>query len=382
MQSTEQQSNMDVNQTRLVQLFTSLTAIDAESFHERKMADHLMDLLEGLGVSVTMDESGKATGSDAGNLFGSLPGTGERAGEEPLLFLTHMDTVAPGRGKRAIVREDGTITSDGTTVLGADDMTAAASILEAVREIEETGTPHRPLEFLFTTAEEAYTVGASAFDFSRVRSKEVFAFDCSDRMGSYSQTEPTLISFSITVKGRAAHAGFEPEQGINALLAAARAIASLPLGRADDHTTLNIGLVQSGTGTNVVPALAICQGEIRSLVHEDALALYEKTLACFQKEAAAIGATASGEKVIHLTAYRIEKEDPALGRYQKVLEELHLPAYQKVQYGGSDINVVRRKGLDGICIANPMYRAHTCAEYTVIRELAELAAIVRGLMLS
>ena len=307
-----------------------------------------------------MDESAKTTGSNCGNLFARVPGTGDKMKETPLLFLAHMDTVAPGNGKHAVIHEDGTITSDGTTVLGADDLSAVAAILEALRELKEENLPHRPLEILFTTAEEAYTVGASAFDFSNVQAKEAFAFDCSDRMGSYSATEPTLLSFAVTVTGRAAHAGFEPEKGVNALLAAARAIARLPLGRPNDHSTLNIGLLASGTGTNVVPERALCQGEIRSLVHEDALALYEETLRVFQEEAAKLG----------------------LLRYQKVLEALDIPKSRKVQYGGSDINVVRRLGIDGICIANPMYLAHTTKEYTKISELAELTAIVRGLMVS
>lgn len=367
---------------RIKELFCSLTAIDSESFHERAMADHLTALLAELGISAKMDGSAEKTGSSSGNLFARIPGSGDRAGEEPLLFLAHMDTVAPGNGKHAICHEDGTITSDGTTVLGADDLSAVAAILEALRELKEENLPHRPLEILFTTAEEAYTVGASAFDFSKVHAKEAFAFDCSDRMGSYSATEPTLLSFAITVTGRAAHAGFEPEKGVNALLAAARAIARLPLGRPDDHSTLNIGLIEAGTGTNVVPEQALCQGEIRSLVHEDALALYEETLRVFCEEAGKLGAKAAGEKTVHLTAYTIGGHDAALLRYQKVLEELGIPGSRKVQYGGSDINVVRRLGIDGICIANPMYLAHTTKEYTKISELAELAAIVRGLMVS
>ncbi len=367
---------------RITELFCSLTAIDSESFHEKAMAEHLRALLAELGIAAEMDESAKTTGSNCGNLFARVPGTGDKMKETPLLFLAHMDTVAPGNGKHAVIHEDGTITSDGTTVLGADDLSAVAAILEALRELKEENLPHRPLEILFTTAEEAYTVGASAFDFSKVRAKEAFAFDCSDRMGSYSATEPTLLSFAVTVTGRAAHAGFEPEKGVNALLAAARAIARLPLGRPNDHSTLNIGLLASGTGTNVVPERALCQGEIRSLVHEDALALYEETLRVFQEEAAKLGAEAAAKKDVHLTAYSIGGHDAALLRYQKVLEALDIPKSRKVQYGGSDINVVRRLGIDGICIANPMYLAHTTKEYTKISELAELTAIVRGLMVS
>lgn len=373
---------MNDTDSRLVRLFLSLTRIDAESFHEGEMAQRLTALLSKLGIRSAMDDSASKTGSDTGNLYSYIPGSQGREQEEPFLFLAHMDTVAPGRGKQAVLHEDGTITSDGQTVLGADDMTAAAAILEALRIIREENRSHRPLEVLFTTAEEAYTVGASAFDFTKIHAREAFAFDCSDRMGSYSETEPTLLSFTITVSGCAAHAGFEPEKGINALQAAARTIAKLPLGRPDDHTTLNIGTLTAGTGTNVVPEKTVLSGEIRSLIHKDALALYERTLQAAREEAERIGAAVEEHHTIHLTAYRIPPEDPALVRYQRVLSKLGVPAYSKVQYGGSDINVVRRHGIDGICIANPMYLAHTTKEYTTVSELQLLERIVQELMLS
>ena len=137
---------------RITELFCSLTAIDSESFHEKAMAEHLRALLAELGIAAEMDESAKTTGSNCGNLFARVPGTGDKMKETPLLFLAHMDTVAPGNGKHAVIHEDGTITSDGTTVLGADDLSAVAAILEALRELKEENLPHRPLEILFTTA--------------------------------------------------------------------------------------------------------------------------------------------------------------------------------------------------------------------------------------
>ena len=373
----------NINKERLEDCFSRLVSIDSESFHEKEMAAAITDALKKLDVTAVMDESAAQTGSNAGNLFAFVPGRGEyKKDEEPLLFMAHMDTVAPGRGKRAIVHKDGTITSDGSTVLGADDLTAVSSILEALTSIQENRLPHRPLELLFTTAEEAYTKGASAFDFSKSHAREAFAFDCSDKMGSYSQTEPTLLSFTIEVHGRAAHAGFEPEKGINALLVALRAAAQLPLGRADTHTTLNIGRVEAGTATNIVPDLAVLSGEIRSLVHEDALALYQRVVDIFKKEAVQLGASVGEKKMVHLTAYRIDDDDPALVRYQKVLAQLGVSKSSRINFGGSDINVVRRLGKDGICIANPMYGAHTTHETTNMKELVLLAEIIQRLMLS
>lgn len=371
----------DIHKERLIRNFKELVRIDSVSFKERKMANRIRRELQDLGISVLEDDSAQRTGSDSGNLFAVIPAEGVRPEKtQTLLFMAHMDTVEPGIGKEAVIHEDGKITSRGTTVLGADDLSAVACILEAVREIREESLPHGNIELLFCTAEEAYTTGSSAFDFSLSRADQAFALDCSDVIGSYSTQEPTLLSFTITVHGRAAHAGFEPEKGISAVLAASRAISSLPLGRADDHSTLNIGLIEGGTQTNIVPDKVIVRGEIRSSVHEDALSLYERTAAAFRQEAEALGADCDCAYTVHLTAYHVAEDDPALLHYQKTLDRLSIPRGSKKNFGGSDCNVVRRKGIDGICIANPMHDAHTTKEWTTVLEMVQCTAIVKALM--
>ena len=299
--------------------------------------------------------------------------------ENPVLFAAHMDTVQPGRGRRAVVTPDGRITSDGTTVLGADDGAAIACITEAIRELEEEKVPHREIELLFTTAEEAYTVGASAADLAKIRAKEAYIADDSDVIGAYSVHEPTLISFRIEVTGRAAHAGFEPEKGISSILAASRAIAAAEQGRIDPETTLNFGLIRGGTATNAVPEKTVVEGEIRSTVHQRALDLYEQTAELFSKEAVAIGGFARAESTVHLIAYHVPEDSKALGNYKRVLAGLGIPLHPYPSFGGSDVNVLRRKGIDGLCIGNSMYRAHTTEEYAVIDEMTRLVEIFKGL---
>lgn len=374
---------MAVNQKRLVEEFEKLVSIDSLSFQERKMADYLKERWQELGVTLAEDDAAARIGGNTGNLFGVLPAErlcAERtAKQEPVLLVAHMDTVAPGIGKRAIVHEDGTITSDGTTVLGADDAAAIAVILEAVRELQEEKCPHREIQLLFPAAEEAYTVGASAFDFAAVTAKLAYCLDCSDVIGSYSAQEPTLISFRIRVHGRGAHAGFEPQNGINAVAAAAAAIARIQQGWTDDHTTLNFGRIDGGTATNAVPDLVTVEGEIRSAVHEDALALYDRVMAVFAEEADRIGASAEGDRVIRLRAYRIADDDPALVLYKDVLRRRGIAPYAKPSFGGSDNNVLVRNGIHGLCMYNAMHQCHTTKEYTTVGELTELTEIVKDL---
>lgn len=228
----------------LLEEFAGFTEIDSVSFGERRMADLLKEKLRALGFETEEDDAGSHYGGNAGNVYGFLKGS---LSGEPVLFSAHMDTVEPGIGKKAVFQEDGRITSDGTTVLGADDAAGLTEILGGIRRVLSSGKPHRDIEVLFPIAEEVYTKGTRVFDFSKIRSKEAYVLDLSGPVGSAAVQAPSLISFVLTIHGKAAHAGFEPEKGIHAVTAAALAIARLPQGHVEEDTTLNIGLIRGGT---------------------------------------------------------------------------------------------------------------------------------------
>ena len=234
-------------------------------------------------MTLDEDNAGQKIGGDTGNLYGFIPGTGRLADAEPILYNAHMDTVSPGLGKKIIVHDDGTITSDKTTVLGADDRAALTVIYESYRQILEDGEDHAPIELLFTPAEETYTVGASAFDYSRIKSKKAFVPDCSGSFGAFASGEPSLVYFEITVNGKSAHAGFEPEKGVNAIAATALAISRIKQGWLDDHTSLNFGTIEGGTVSNAVSAKVVVKGETRSAIHDDAVAAYENVVKVFEE---------------------------------------------------------------------------------------------------
>ena len=206
-------------------------------------------------------------------------------------------------------------------------------------------------------------MGASCFDFSKFSDitpgtyipEEAYVLDCSDVAGAYSVQEPTLLSFEITIKGKAAHAGFDPDKGINAIAISAAAISQIRQGRANEHTTFNIGTIQGGRATNIVSDEVILKGEIRSAVHEDALQAYDDAVSIFRQEADKQGASIESEMHIHLTAYHIADDDIALIRYKNVLKKTGIQPYAKASFGGSDNNVFIRKGIHGLCIYNPMH---------------------------
>lgn len=372
-----------IHSDRLLKEFIQLTKIDSVTFQERKMADYIKDKLEELGITAYEDNAGSCCGSTAGNIYGYFYNDeNDKQEEGALLFSAHMDTVSPGIGKKAIVQEDGTITSDRTTILGADDLAGVAVILEAIQEIKEEGLNHRDIELLFTIAEEAYTVGAAAFDYSKLKAKEAYVLDVSGPVGTISMQEPTLISYEIRVKGLAAHAGFEADKGINAIAIAAEAIFQIKQGQIDDETTFNIGWIQGGEATNIVPELVVIKGEARSIQHEKAVQLVEATIRIFEETASKYGGTAESTRTIHLTAYRMEKEDPLVRRYAHVCKKLSIPTVYKRTFGGSDNNVFWKHGIHGAVIANGMQKIHTKEEFTSVDELVKAAQTVKCLMIS
>ena len=249
-----------------------------------------------------------------------------------------------------------------------------------IEEIKEEKSAHRGLEILFTVAEEAYCVGASAFEYDRIESDRAYILDRAGEIGSVTVTEPTLISFEVEVRGRASHAGFDPEKGINAIVIASKAIATLPVGRKDEDTTLAIGIIEGGIATNIVPDTVKIRGEIRSQVHEKATETLDEVREAFRLQSEACGGASELKYDTHLKAYSIPEDSPALTEYRKVLKDSGIVFAPEKSFGGSDCNILRQKGIDGVTIANAMWNIHTVSEYTSLDGMAAVTGIIRKLM--
>lgn len=368
---------VQINQQRLVKLFQELVAIDSPSYGERTMADVLTGKLKSLGFSVEEDDAAEKLGGTAGNLIATLPGSLDLP---PVLLCCHMDTVAPALGKKAIVDSDGKIHSAGDTVLGADDLAAVAEILEAVTALQEQHIPHRPIELLISAAEEPYCRGASALDISRFQAREAYVLDLDAPIGSAAISAPTILDFEIRIEGKSAHAGFAPEEGVSAIVAAANAMTLLPGGRLSPDTTLNYGKISGGRLTNIVPdACTIC-GEIRSADDRFAFDLLERMKQTFRECCDRLGAGVTIHDRCLVHAYEIPKDAPVVKRYEKVCRRLGFPVELVRTFGGSDNNCLVYGGIQGIVIACAMHGCHTCGEYTTVREMTDAAAVTAELL--
>ncbi len=370
-----------IDRNRLTETFLTLARFDSESFGERQICDELTARLRALGLAVEEDEAdalcGMRSASSCGNLYGFLAGS--RPGE-PILLSSHMDTVKPGRAKHPILHEDGRITSDGTTVLGADDAAGLAAILEALTAVVEDGLPHAGVEILFPAAEEIYGRGSAVFDYARLKSRLAYCFDLTGPIGGAVTEAPSVLTLRVTVNGVGAHAGFNPEDGVNALTAAARALARIPVGRVAEDTTVNFGTIRGGSVTNAVPATVELGGEIRSLRHEEAERRGREITEIFEEEARAVGASAEAEIREMVHAYRIGHDEEVVSRFVRAARAASLTPRLGVTFGAADNNHFVRHGLSGIVVASAMQNVHTVNEYTTVDDMEACARLILALI--
>ena len=367
-----------IHTDRLTRLFLALVSIDNPSRQEAAVSTYIKTQLDELGIQWREDGTGAIIHGNAGNLYGYLPG---QLDLPPILLSAHMDSVDPAVGKHPILHPDGTITSDGTTVLGADDLSGVAAILEAVRSVQESGAAHRPIELLFDVAEEPYCAGIQHFDFPSLQSKEAYILDLTGPVGSAAYQAPSILAFKAEFTGRAAHAAFSPELGIHAIQAAAQAIVSIPCGRVGD-TTVNVGTITGGSADNVVPEQCCVTGEVRSFDDGSARARLAEIEATVKAAAQAVGAEVAFSTETLCLAYRVEPDHPVAERFKRVCADLNLSGELTVTYGGSDNNHFFHHGISGLVVASGMNSCHACQEYSSVPELERAARLVEGLILS
>ncbi len=369
---------MKVREQRLVDLFIKLVQTDSPSWQEGAMRDLLCQEFASRGLKAWEDDAASVVGGQSGNLLVKIPGNGPGPA---LLFAAHMDTVQPGSGVQAQVTE-GIIRSSGTTILGSDDKAGIAALIEALDVIMETGEQHPPLEFLFTVCEEQGLLGSKAFDFSQLESKIAYVLDAGGAPGSVVVQSPCQNEIAYTVIGKPAHAGINPEDGINAIQVAARALAGMPCGRLDEETTCNFGIIEGGVARNIVPELCRIKGEARSHNREKLDLLTGQLADTFRHQVKEQGARAEVEVKFLYPEIKLDPQEAVVTLAVRAAEDIGLkPALIKTG-GGSDASFVHEGGIRCANLGTGMSSVHTCDEFIRIQDLVDNArwvlAIIRA----
>ncbi|HBB67996.1 MAG: hypothetical protein A2X28_07340 [Elusimicrobia bacterium GWA2_56_46] len=375
-----------INEKRMVQLFCDLARITSLSGKEGAIARRLSILLKFMGAEVHMDDAGKKTGGETGNLIARFPGSAPGA---PFLLSAHMDTVGPAENVRPQV-SGGRVASDGNSILGADCKAGIAIILEVIKTLEENKIPHPPIEAVFTISEEIALLGAKFLDYSRLRSRCGLIFDNEQPLENVITSAPAADKMEIKVYGAAAHSGASPEKGISAIKVVSDAISGMKLGRIDAQTTANIGFISGGNAINIIPPLVELSGEARS---HDPARLKKQTRHmedCLRKAVKKIKVRADGKLLIPRYEFhverkfpnlRIEKNNPVLALIAAAMREEGLTMKPSASGGGTDGNIMYGHGIKAPILSTGMRDVHTTHEYLDLKDFfacARLAVRIVG----
>lgn len=370
-----------IDPARMKDEFLELAGISSLSRREGAIARRLESILKGMGASVEVDDAGEKIGGETGNLLARFTGT--KAGAPPFLLSAHMDTVGPAEKIHLVVEGD-IVRTDRTTVLGGDDKAGIVAIFEAIRVLREEKIPHGDIEVVLSICEETGLLGAKHFDTGRIRAKRGLVLDV-DGVCELITRAPAANRLSFTVTGLEAHAGVCPERGMSAIQIASEAIAGMKLGRVDAETTANLGVIQGGLSTNIVPTRVVIHGEARSLDVSKLEAQTQHMRGRFEEAVARHSVRleqnehqARVEITVERQYERLDIADSAavvmlvagatrgLGRSFKT----------RATGGGSDANVYATRGIEVANLGCGMRDIHTVNEWVDLKDLRTTASIV------
>ena len=368
-----------IDQERLAETFKKLVMIDSISREEARISDAICEMLSSFHPEILVDGAAGKTGSDTGNLIIRIAGT---RNAPALMLNAHMDTVQPGKGVEPELH-DGVFTSRGETILGADDKSAIAIIIEALQTIHEKGLPHGPIELVFTICEEIGLLGAKNLDFDLITAPFGYALDTAETDVIITRA-PAANQFEINLYGKDAHAGADPEQGINAIQLASRAIAGLSLGRIDPETTCNIGVIEAGGATNIVPKHVLLKGEVRSHSEDTLKQVTNTIMAAFDKVVTdyrnqhQLDELPKFEASIHeeFPATQITDDHPVVVLAQKAAAGIGRAITTKRTGGGSDANIFFKNGIVTGVIGTGMTDIHSTRESIRVADMVKSAELL------
>lgn len=366
-----------VNIDRMVTEFIEFVRIPSPCFKERQFADRVKQGLAELGIKCQEDKTGAAIGGNCGNLFARVPGDKKRP---TILLSAHLDTVETG----AVVIEpkvkNGIISSVGNTILGADDKTALVAIFEALRVIKENNLPHNPIELVFSVCEEQGLLGIKHFDCSKLKAKAGFVLDAGGAIGGVVTRAPAYDCITASITGKASHAGAAPEEGISAIQIAAKALAKMRLGRIDDKTTANVGVISGGTARNVVPERCQIWAEARSQSYASLRKQVQHMLKCLHDEAKAGGAKIEIEVEREFEAVNTPASALPVKLAKQAATSLGFPFSTRATGGGADTAIISAAGIPCVTINMGSSDAHSINEKLPVEELRKLGEMTLALV--
>jgi len=365
---------------RLIDTFFRLVRIKSPSGDEREIVEHVRKILSGFGLEVEVDDSGKKYGSNSGNLTALLKG--DDPDIMPIFMGAHLDTVALN-GEVIPYMDDGIIRNKNSKcILGGDDKVAVAAIIEVLGYITENNIKTGDIYIIFTVSEEIGVVGAKYVDMDKVGAEYGFVFDSHGDIGTIYNQAPYQNSIDAEFTGKAAHAGIEPEKGLNSIKAAAIAISDIRFGRLDHETTANIGKINGGVARNIVPESTKIMLEARSLKESKLEKVTEKMIGSLKKASDGTGCKLKYKLIREYDGFNIGPDEIPLKIALNAIKNIGIDPVIGSSGGGSDINVFNSKGKRAVNLSSGMENVHTNSEYVKASQLEKLAQLILEISIS
>jgi len=368
-----------INEERLVKLFKDLCLINAPALQEKDCFDFVFAHLKSMGLEVHEDDAAKKTGGNSNNIIAWL--RGNKPGAPKIFLSAHLDTVEPTAGL-VIEERDGVFYSVSDTILGADDKGGMAPAIEAVQCLMETGAPHGDVCLLFSIAEEIGLKGADALDIQSLNLDFGYVLDTGPPVGTFVTRTATHDKMDITIIGKPAHAGKDPEKGINAIQVAAAAIAGMKMGRIGPETTANLGIISGGTAVNVVCPEVRIRAEARSTSVPELDEQVGHMIQRFEQAAREWGAEVKIDHERHYDSYNISPDSLVVKVAQRASRAMGFEGTLRTTLGGSDANIYNVKGVPTIVVATGMDKIHTHDELISRKDLLATAELAYRIILT
>lgn len=356
----------------LLEVFTNTDSPSTDKAHMDKFAGLVARKWEELGAEVTILEQAKQ-----GNHVKAEWGQGD----ENILLLCHMDTVWDvGETKKRPFRvEDGKAYGPGVYDMKAGIVQA----IFAVKTLQDLGlAPGKRIVVLHNSDEEIGSPWSRPVIEEEARkAAAVLVLEPTALGGSLKTWRKGVGSFTVSIKGRAAHAGADYEKGVSAITEAAHQILRLHgFTDLDAGTTVNVGVINAGTRPNVIAEQATLQVDLRVKTMDAANQVIPKILG-LEPVHPEITLEVKGE----LNRPPMERTEGNLRLFrlaQEIGREMGLELTESGTGGGSDGNFTSALGiptLDGLGAVGD--GAHALTEHVILSSLPERAAIVAGLLL-
>lgn len=365
-----------LNEERLKNLFIELAKIQGLSKKESAVSSVLKTLLTNKGFIVSQDSVHQNFNGQCGNIFVEIPGN---LPGKAIMLNAHMDTVNTGGEVEPICKDDA-IYSAGSTILGADNRAGIAAIIEVIFTLKEQNIPHRSLLLIFTVAEEIGLLGSRYAKLNINKIDFGVVLDTSGPIGTIINKAPYHVQWKIKVHGKSAHAGIEPENGVNAIQLAAKLIEDLPSGRISENCTANIGRIIGGTSINIVAELVTILGEIRSTDKQKLKeTLEDLKYICF-RFSQTHGHNIQFTSERNSDGYSLSDNAVVIKSLSNAAKSCGLTPLIQESCGGSDANVFNMQGLETAVISCGMRKPHTTEEFIFVKDLIDSAKMVLSLV--